>query len=112
MERLAVENGSLSAEGASGNPVTFKGENELKRYWEGIEFETNNPDNLLDNVDVAHGGANSWANVFLQNGSRCTVTNSLLRLSSTYGIWTDSNTTLEASNKAFQNNEKGGIKRA
>jgi hypothetical protein len=106
----AKEGGALSAEAGDGETIVFEGDAESPGYWEVVEFESNNPDNVLDNVEVAYGGGGGWANVWVQGGARLSLTNSRLAESATWGIVVDEGANFEGSNNTYVNNAEGGIK--
>jgi hypothetical protein len=77
--RLEVRSGStLKAQDEPTNPVWFYGENDATGYWQGIRFRSQT-DNVLDNVVVRNGGRNDWSNIYLDDNSQTSVTNSTLR---------------------------------
>jgi hypothetical protein len=109
--RLSVKSGSsFTAEGTGDSPITFEGETASKGHWQGIRLRSNNPNNSFDNVEVAHGGANEWANIYVEGGAQASVNNSTLRESATWGIYAEDGATLEYSNVAFENNAEGGVR--
>ena len=108
--RITVRSdGSLAAEGESDATISFTGATDTQGFWEGIRLRSNNPNNSFDNVEVANGGQNDWANIYLDDDSQASVTNSTLRSSATYGIIVTSGASLESSNNTFQNNAEGDI---
>jgi hypothetical protein len=100
---------SLTADASSGETITFEGATKVPGYWEGIEFETNNPSNLLDNIDIAHGGSGDWANIWVRGSAQLTIQNSTIRDSSTYGIVVESGAAFTESNNTYQNNADGTV---
>ncbi len=108
--RITVrDGGSFAAEGESDAPITFEGATDTRGFWEGIRLRANNPNNSFDNVEVANGGQGGWANIYLDDDSQASVTNSTLRASATYGIIVTSGASLDASNNTFENNAEGDI---
>ncbi|WP_254832523.1 twin-arginine translocation signal domain-containing protein [Haloglomus salinum] len=102
--------GALSADAGDGEPIVFEGAEQSPGYWQTIEFESNNPDNVLDNVEVAYGGGGDWANVWVQNGARLSLTNSRLANSATWGLVVEGGATFEGRNNVYENNAEGGIR--
>jgi uncharacterized protein YaiE (UPF0345 family) len=104
------EGGSFTAEGTSDSPIAFEGETATPGYWQGIRIRSNNPDNSFDNVVIAHGGANGWANVYLDGGAQAAVTNSTFRQSATAGLVAESGVTLSAfATNEFRANEGAAV---
>lgn len=109
--RIQVQqSGSLTAEGTSDAPITFAGATASPGHWQGIRFRSNNPNNILNNAVVSHGGNNGWANVYLDGNASATVTNCTLSESSTWGLYADDGTTLDASSNVYENNGEGGVR--
>jgi sorbitol-specific phosphotransferase system component IIA len=105
-----LPDGAFTAEGTSDAPITFVGESATPGYWQGINIRSNNQNNTLANVEIAHGGANNWANVYLSGSARATITDSTLRDSATWGLYAEDGTTLESSSNVFENNGEGGVR--
>lgn len=87
-----TQTGSLNAVGTSSKPIVFKGEQDVQGYWLGLRFESNSASNILTNVTVANGGskgfdgANRKANIELANGSRLSISSSVISKSGGVGI--------------------------
>ncbi|PSQ15840.1 hypothetical protein BRD00_12545 [Halobacteriales archaeon QS_8_69_26] len=108
--RITVKSeGSFATEGTDEDPVVIEGESATPGYWQGIRFRSNNRNNSIDEAEIANGGSNGYANVYLDDSSRASVTNCTLRSSSTFGIIAESGTTLEASGNTFEDNADGDI---
>ena len=105
-----LEGGSFTAEGTSDSPIRFEGRSTAPGHWQGINLRSTNADNSLENVEISHGGAGGWANVYLSGGARASVTDSTLRESATWGLYAEDGTTLEASNNVYENNGEGGVR--
>ncbi|MFD1646800.1 right-handed parallel beta-helix repeat-containing protein [Haloarchaeobius litoreus] len=103
------EGGSLGADGNPDGPITFRGDADVPGFWSGIEFASLNPDNRLDNCEVANGGNGGWANVYVQSSEMATVENSTLRDSSTAGIIAEDGSSLTESGNTFSGNADGPI---
>ncbi|MEF8776226.1 MAG: right-handed parallel beta-helix repeat-containing protein [Haloarculaceae archaeon] len=103
------EGGSLSADAGDGDTIVFQGATDSPGYWETIEIESNNPDNVLDNVEVANGGSGDWANVWVRGGARAAISNSTFRDSATWGIVVEDGANVELSNNTYQDNAESGI---
>lgn len=84
--RLDVEaGGSLDASGTSSDRITFQGSSPSVGLWDGINIVSANA-NVLDFVDVSHGGDAGYANLYVQSTGNVTVTNSSFTDSSGFGI--------------------------
>jgi hypothetical protein len=106
---LVGSGGSLTADGTDEAPVVFEGDPAEPGTWRGITL-AGDATATLDNVELAHGGrAAPDANLRLGDQSSATVTNSLIRACSAYGIYVGSNATLDQSNNTFRNNEEGDL---
>ena len=81
--------GSISAVGKADSMITFVGSSATRGNWDGIWIVSNNNANELTYVDVAHAGANGYADVYVAASGRVKITNSVLRESATYGLYMD-----------------------
>lgn len=98
--RLIV-NGGLIADGSSAE-IVFTGETEQAGYWRGIEWNSSNVTNLLDNVEVSYAGhPNGFsggyeANMLLDgfSGAQLTVRDSTISHGLAHGIVVESGATL------------------
>ncbi len=77
--------GSLDAQGTAEAPIRFLGERPEPGSWGGIWIESD-ADNVLDHVEVAHGGRSDHSNLSLSGSARVVITNSTFRDGSDYGI--------------------------
>jgi hypothetical protein len=108
--RITVRpDGSFTAEGGTDDTITFEGETAEPGSWQGLRYRSNNPNNSIDNAEIAHGGQDGWANVYLDDDSQAAVTNSTLEASATYGIIVTSGASLEVSGNSFENNAEGEV---
>lgn len=82
--------GSLSAVGAPGQPIEFRGEQAVRGYWEAIEFASQSPLNELRYVEVRHGGGGTAAvraNVLVGGSDVLSVHASRFEESAGAGLW-------------------------
>ncbi len=88
---LYVEGGaSLTAIGTPAQQIVFRGAQATRGYWEGIVIRTNSTNNVLDYVDVLHGGRNYGSllvGYLAADDARVKLTNSTIGESANYGIW-------------------------
>ncbi len=108
--RIDVESdGSFKAVGTTTDKITFLGEVATKGYWEGINFISNNPLNELTHTEVAHGGSDGWANVWVQSSGQLTLTESYIHHSSGWGVYVENNATTTINNNTFSENDSGDV---
>lgn len=92
-----INNATLSAEGTAANPITMTATagNEEAGWWAGVGIYSDNPNNLLDHVEVRHAGgtvagdALEAANVVVGVRAALTLTNSTIAESGAFGIYLD-----------------------
>jgi len=77
--------GKLIADGEPGNKITFTGTAATPGWWRGIRFEPGSHDSIIDNAIVEYGGHSWGSNIYL-NGASPTISDSIIRNSSGYGI--------------------------
>lgn len=72
---LVTNDGFLSANGSSGDPIVMEGEVASRGYWLGLKFRSNNIANTLEYTTLRHAGSgtleccsNPLATVFVQDG--------------------------------------------
>ncbi|HEU4636483.1 MAG TPA: hypothetical protein VFS41_09915 [Edaphobacter sp.] len=110
------ENGSLTAEGAPGKPITFTGAEQSPGFWDGIYFDSNSTRNILRNVAVTYAGEKGGlanAAVTLAPRASATVQSSELAFSATAAIRVMQNATLNAdaeSSNQMHDNKAGIVK--
>lgn len=101
---LTVEDaGGIRAEGTADERIVFRGIQSAPGYWGGIIIRTNSMDNVLDYVDVTHGGmdyGNLMVGYLAADNARVTVRNSTFSHSANYGIWVEDGGRF----RAFENN--------
>ncbi|REL33488.1 right-handed parallel beta-helix repeat-containing protein [Rhodohalobacter sp. SW132] len=112
------EQGGLMADGTEAEPILFTGTTEQAGWWDGIYVrESTNPQNLLDWVTVEYGGGDDFlrsgsGNVVVgrsNNDSSIDITNSVLQNSATYGLWVESDGTVNddaCDVNTFENNSQ------
>lgn len=107
------DNGALKAQGTAGEPIIFRGEQQVSGFWRGIHIESNSLDNVLSHIKISNAGSNyvyccnEVATVFLKGGS---LTYNNVELSNGAGIGfrvTGNNATLrEVSNNTYTTHAK------
>lgn len=105
----------LDVAGTSASPVTFTGVQKAVGSWDGLAFYSSNSFNSLDYVTIEYGGGRVWsfideaANLSLGDGSRLSLSNSVLRHSPGYGGWADDGLAAEISfsNNSYSDNASG-----
>lgn len=106
---LIGSNSVLSADGRADAPIrmTATEGNEEAGWWAGIGIYSGNANNLLNHVEVRHGGGSvagnslEAANVIVGVDAALTLTNSTIAESAAYGLYLDK---AEADLDAFSNN--------
>ena len=107
--------GSLTAIGTVSGPILFTASQQSPGFWTGISFIfSNNINNILDNATIEYAGnsGNGSGSIVLfgnsvSNKSNATLQNSVIRNSSTWGVWAHTESTLSSSNNTFSNNTDG-----
>lgn len=87
--RLDVEaGGSIIANGAAAQPVTFTGQNATAGFWTGIRFYSAIPSTLQHTVVEYGGGAtgSTSGNLYVANAGVLRLQNSVVRHSKTHGL--------------------------
>ncbi|MEM9857839.1 MAG: hypothetical protein AAF843_10800 [Bacteroidota bacterium] len=111
---IAVESGgSLNAVGTATDPIRFEGAQDVRGYWRGLKFETNDINNELTHVIVSNGGQGSFdgsglkTNVIVQRDARIKITNTTLTKSDGFGLyWAGSDLNIsEFSNNTITDND-------
>ncbi|UXP31604.1 hypothetical protein N6H18_14730 [Reichenbachiella agarivorans] len=99
--------GSLKAIGTSTTKITFAGEQDVRGYWRGLSFESNNTSNELTYVMISNGGERGFdgaelkSNIMVEESGRLKITNTSSTKSGGYGLYTRQ---LESSLPNFANN--------
>lgn len=110
------QNGFLNAQGNSSEPIKIKGEVDTDGYWKVIQFNSNNPQNVLQHVQIANGGgASFWYNAMVyvndNNNAQLTISNVTFRNSQGFGVFAESGVELNNfSNNTFSNNGSQGLR--
>lgn len=111
--RVAPE-GTLNAVGTTDSPIVLRGELEERGYWQGIAFESKSSSNVLEYVELAHGGASQWngygdstGSIWITEEGKLRVTNSTLRESGWYALIANSGADIEGfANNSIEDNER------
>ena len=93
--------GTLIIDGTPEEKILLTGAQKTKGYWKGVEFRGSQSPNLINHAIIEYGGnpTNSTEGLISFYGSQPinisngTVSNTILRHSSTNGLWIDENTT-------------------
>jgi hypothetical protein len=97
---LVTTGGSFSAVGTQGTPIIFEGRFSTPGYWRAIDFESNNPNNQLQYVNISDGGqywVNGYASVQTSSGGRLEIDNTTITNSNSWGMYVDASTTVVSS---------------
>ncbi|HAP63441.1 MAG TPA: hypothetical protein DCR93_29410, partial [Cytophagales bacterium] len=88
-----TQNGSLNAVGTSTNAIIFRGENDERGFWRGLEYNSNNTDNRLEWVEVKNGGSRGFdgadlrTNIIIQGSARLEMVSVTTSKCSGYGLY-------------------------
>ena len=109
-ETTFIANGTIDA------PITIRGLEDEPGYWEGIYYNSQKAQSIMNYVNISGGGYNdSWTNRFnlqISNGARLTITNCVISNSQYYGIELDRPSVMERithSNNTFLNCQGGNV---
>ncbi len=101
--------GSLYAVGTTVDSIRFEGTSNTPGYWYGITIGSNNVNNVLTYAVIANGGYYDYANVYVYGTARVNVSNSLLRDSSTHGIYGENGAQVTTSGNTYARCPSGGL---
>jgi len=110
---------TLSAEGTPADPITMTATagNAQRGWWRGIAFYSDNPNNLLENVEVRHAGRGTLgvvpeaANVAVAVDAALQLSNSTVTESGRHGVFCDGNQALlTGSGNTIQSNDGQNVK--
>ena len=85
--------GSINAVGTSSDEIVFEGEQDVRGYWAGLNFQSNNTKNNLTYVIIKNGGqtgfdgANLKANVMVEDAGRLIMANTTSSKSGGSGLY-------------------------
>jgi flagellar hook assembly protein FlgD len=101
--------GILAAKGTRDHPVTFTGVSQTPGAWRGIYFNDGAVDgkNILDHCTVEYGGGGLQGSIYIHYCS-LTIANSVIRKSSSYGIYSV-RSPAGVYNSSILDNNGGGI---
>ena len=109
-----TQNGSLTANGTASKNILFKGVVNTAGYWGGIVFKSNNPDNVMNHVQVLNGGSYyyyKFSNIYLDDNAQLKLSNSTIAGSQEYGlnVYSTANKLPGFSNNIFKSNGTHGV---
>lgn len=109
-ETTFIANGTIDA------PITIRGLEDEPGYWEGIYYNSQKAQSIMNYVNISGGGYNDiWTNRFnlqISNDARLTITNCVISNSQYYGIELDRPSVMERithSNNIFLNCQGGNV---
>lgn len=109
--RVHDNSSALIAEGTADEPIRMYGSQQVAGHWTGLNFNSNNPENLLEHVVIEHAGGDNFfragtSNVSTREGGEVTIQHSLIRESGAVGLHVDSNGDLSGfQSNTFEDNE-------
>lgn len=86
--------GSIKAVGNASSMIVFKGQEDVRGYWKGLNISSNNTNNELKFVSISNGGedgfdgANLKANIMVEDAGRIILTNVTSTKSAGWGLYT------------------------
>lgn len=108
---IVAEEGSLNAVGTEEEMIQFLGETEEAGHWQGIEFQSDSEENVLDFVEVGYGGGGDFHNVLLSDDSSATITNSFIHDSAGWGIFvSDGAASWTIEDNTYEENAEGDVR--
>lgn len=109
-ETTLIANGTIDA------PITIRGLEDEPGYWNGIYYNSQKAQSVMNYVNISGGGYNdNWSNRFnlqISNDARLTITNCVISNSQYYGIELDRPSVMERithSNNTFLNCQEGNV---
>ena len=110
---LALRDGTLTAQGTTALPITFKGLNLGAGAWAGLELLSSTPSRLDNCIVDGGGGADLYlfrrGNIHIGENAKLTISNSVVRNSAAWGINKYRNSTLTATAVTYSNNASGDV---
>jgi len=87
LEIIVTTDGALTARGTEDDPIEFHGSTEQRGHWNGIVINSDDPENELSHVTVAHAGG-SFAAIYMHrvDAAQATIRNCTVRASGAVGI--------------------------
>lgn len=84
--------GTISAKGTEDSPIEIYGSAEERGHWRGLEIRSDDPDNELEHVTVAHAGG-GFAAIYMHrvDAAQATIRNCTVRESGSVGIAAEAN---------------------
>lgn len=112
---IVYEEGSLSANGEEGLPITFTGVQKIRGYWMGIWYRSIDANNSLNYTVVEYAGGTDTYNSNVRIGGsgngKVSISNSTLRESSGYAIYLmdEGSAFYSFSNNTITSNKDGAL---
>ena len=102
--------GSLNAVGTPSDSIRFLGGQASAGYWDGIDVQTVASANEIAYAEIAHGGDDGYANVYVRSSGEMAVHDSRIHTSSGYGIEVESGGSIEGfAANTLRDNGSGAI---
>jgi hypothetical protein len=105
--------GTLTARGTADAPIRLLGHEERPGSWVGVRIRSGSTRNVLDHVEVAHGGrdhGNIRVSLFPGDQARVQVSNALIRDAGGYGVFITAGTYIEGPNVEYRDNGAGDVR--
>src|SRR5690606_4195399 len=115
---IVREGGSLTAAGAPGDEVVFRGQEAVETgFWQGLRFQTNSPSNSLTHAIIEHAGSTTWtgaavsdAAIYVDNGAQVNLDNVTLGPGGGHGVFIgNASSSLSCTDVTFDGLVKGNV---
>jgi hypothetical protein len=115
---IIEEEGSITANGTSDDPVVFTGENEVATgYWQGLRFKSNDAANDLTYTTISYAGSDGFTGnvesltaIYIDSGAQVTLTNVTLGPGGGYGLFLTANdSAVSCTSVSFDTLDRGNV---
>ena len=102
--------GALKAIGTPTKPITFTGATASAGFWQSIQFKNAiDTRNELANVIIEYAGSWGSSNLYIGDATVLNVHDSIIRNSSSFGMWISGTANVTRANNTFSNNVEGNV---
>src|SRR5699024_7730870 len=97
---IIQDEGFFNAEGTEENPISITGKVDTPGYWNRLEFQSNNPKNVMKHVTIANGGGDAGYSdhssiyVYGYSNGQLTLQHSTVKDSYGWGLYVDDGATI------------------
>jgi len=102
--------GALKAIGTTTKPITFTGATASAGFWQSIQFKNAvDTRNELAHVIIEYAGSWGSSNLYIGGATVLNVHDSIIRNSSSFGMWISGTANVTRANNTFSNNVDGDV---